>query len=126
MLGLDTWGLDVVLWFQNWRTPPIESLVLFFHEMGQLLPYMLLLPIFFWCVDRRFGARLAAWFVAGVYLNSQLKVLFGLLNLVSLMLNRFYFSSVNYFRVSDDPHPITHLKLSSKDLRSRNFIAGAG
>jgi membrane-associated phospholipid phosphatase len=78
MLGLDTWGLDVVLWFQSWRTPPIESLVLFFHEMGQLLPYMLLLPVFFWCVERRFGARLAAWFVAGVYLNSQLKALFGL------------------------------------------------
>lgn len=78
MIGLDTWGLDVVLWFQSWRTPLVETYVLIFHELGQFIPYMLLLPFFYWCMDRHFGARLAGWFLAGVYLNSALKAVFGL------------------------------------------------
>lgn len=37
MLGIDTWGLDVVLWFQSWRTPLIEWLALFLHDMGPVV-----------------------------------------------------------------------------------------
>jgi membrane-associated phospholipid phosphatase len=78
MFGIDTWGLDVVLWFQEWRTPFIESVALVFHQLGQVTPYLLILPIVYWCVERRFGARLVVWFVAGFQLNNIAKILFDM------------------------------------------------
>jgi len=39
--------------------------------------YLFLLPLIYWCVDRRTGARLAVLFLVSAYLNSAAKVLFA-------------------------------------------------
>jgi hypothetical protein len=39
--------------------------------------YLFLLPLIYWCLDRRTGARLAVLFLVSAYLNSAAKVLFA-------------------------------------------------
>jgi len=67
------WGLQWVLWFQSWRTPLVEALFLPFHYLGTEDAYFLILPLVYWCIDARFGRRLAYVFLLNVWLNSWLK-----------------------------------------------------
>ncbi|MBW2364230.1 MAG: phosphatase PAP2 family protein [Deltaproteobacteria bacterium] len=50
------WGIQVVLWFQHFS------------------PTMLFLPLIYWCVDRRTGARMIILFLFSVYVNAFAKL----------------------------------------------------
>ncbi len=74
MGGIETgWGLQVILWFQSWRTPLVESLGLVFHTLGSQEFFLILLPFIYWCVDASLGRRLTALFVLNAWLNGALK-----------------------------------------------------
>ena len=71
--------MDVLLniWFQSlgmWLRP----LMLFFSELGTERFYMLVMPLFFWCVDVGLGLRLAALLLWGNAVNFYLKLTFHL------------------------------------------------
>ncbi len=71
------WALQVILWFQSWRTPLVADIALVFNFLGTenfLLP---LLAFVYWCVDAAFGRRLTILFVINAWLNTWIKDLFN-------------------------------------------------
>ncbi len=67
------WGLDVILWFQSWRTPFVETLGLIFAFAGSEEFYLALLPLIYWCFDASLGRRLAALTLISFWANAWLK-----------------------------------------------------
>lgn len=77
MSGMELgWGLDLVLWFQSWRTPLIETLGLALAFLGSETLYMLVLPLIYWCVDSGLGRRISLFVLMTLWLNSALKLAF--------------------------------------------------
>jgi undecaprenyl-diphosphatase len=67
------WGIDVVLWFQQFSPAldlPFKSLTF----LGNLEFFLILMPLIYWCLDRRLGARLLILFLISAYINSVAKV----------------------------------------------------
>lgn len=76
MTAIETgWGLEIILWFQAWRTPLIETVGVIFHYLGSEQFYLVILPLIYWCVDAAFGRRLALFFLLASWSNSWLKSL---------------------------------------------------
>jgi membrane-associated phospholipid phosphatase len=67
------WGLDVVLWFQTWRTPLIALVGMLFHGLGSEPFYTLLIPLIYWCFDTRLGRQLGPLFLFTAWTNAWLK-----------------------------------------------------
>jgi len=68
------WGIEVVLWFQQFSPAldlPFKSLT----SLGNLEFFLILMPLIYWCLDRRTGVRLLILFLISAYLNSIAKVL---------------------------------------------------
>jgi membrane-associated phospholipid phosphatase len=68
------WGIEVVLWFQQFSPAldlPFKSLTF----LGNLEFFLILMPLIFWCLDRRLGARLLILFLISAYINSVAKVI---------------------------------------------------
>jgi membrane-associated phospholipid phosphatase len=68
------WGIDVVLWFQQFSPAldlPFKSLTF----LGNLEFFLILMPLIYWCLDRRMGARLLILFLISAYINSVAKVI---------------------------------------------------
>ncbi len=70
------WGVNVVLWFQQF-SPTLDLPFKALTFMGNEEFFLLLLPLVYWCLDRRSGARLTVLFLFSAYLNSAAKVLAG-------------------------------------------------
>ncbi|MBL7184661.1 MAG: phosphatase PAP2 family protein [Anaerolineae bacterium] len=70
------WGINVILWFQQF-SPTLDLPFKVLTFMGEEEFFLLLLPLVYWCLDRRFGARLAILFLFSAYLNAAAKVLAG-------------------------------------------------
>jgi membrane-associated phospholipid phosphatase len=67
------WGLDVVLWFQSWRTPLIELVSRLLDLAGSQVFYTLLFPLIYWCVDARLGRQLGPLVMFTAWANAWLK-----------------------------------------------------
>lgn len=73
MEGLYAWGLQII---QALQQSPSLPLLIFFRAitfLGEEPFYLLLLPLIYWCVDYRLGARLTIVFLLAVWLNVILK-----------------------------------------------------
>ena len=58
MQSILDWGANVVLWFQQFH-PVLDLPFKGFTLLGEEEFFMLMLPLVYWCLDRRTGARLA-------------------------------------------------------------------
>ncbi len=67
------WGLDIILWFQSWRTPLIEVIGRLFHYAGSEEFYLTILPLIYWCADASFGRRFGPLFLISLWSNAWLK-----------------------------------------------------
>jgi membrane-associated phospholipid phosphatase len=68
------WGIEVVLWFQQFSPAldlPFKSLTF----LGDPEFFLILMPLIYWCLDRRMGARLLILFLISAYFNSVAKVI---------------------------------------------------
>jgi membrane-associated phospholipid phosphatase len=68
------WGIEVVLWFQQFSPGldlPFKSLTF----LGNLEFFLIFMPLIYWCCDRATGARLLILFLISAYLNTIAKVL---------------------------------------------------
>jgi membrane-associated phospholipid phosphatase len=68
------WGVEVVLWFQQFSPAldlPFKSLTF----LGNLEFFLILMPLIYWCLDRRMGVRLLILFLISAYINSIAKVI---------------------------------------------------
>lgn len=68
------WGVDWVLWFQQF-SPALDLPFKVFTFTGDEIFYLLLLPLIAWCVSMRFGIRLMILFLLNTYLNSVAKLI---------------------------------------------------
>ncbi len=71
------WGLDVILWFQSWRTPLSETFFLIFHYLGLEEFFLAALPLIYWCVNEAWGRRLTIFFMINAWLNALVKEAWG-------------------------------------------------
>ncbi|PKL24147.1 MAG: phospholipid phosphatase [Spirochaetae bacterium HGW-Spirochaetae-3] len=72
-----TWGVDVIRAIQTVSSPGLTSAMRILTLAGSEYFYMLFLPVLFWCVDERFGARFGIVFLLSTFVNGWLKVVFA-------------------------------------------------
>lgn len=77
MEAMIAWGLDVIRAVQTIENPVLTAAMRAITLLGSEYFYLIALPVFFWCVDARFGLRFGAVFLASSFINSWLKVLLG-------------------------------------------------
>lgn len=70
------WGISVILWLQQWR-PAFDGIFEAITFTGDEMFFLLFLPLVYWCLDRRTGARLTLLFLVSAYINAAAKVIAG-------------------------------------------------
>jgi membrane-associated phospholipid phosphatase len=70
------WGIQVILWFQQF-SPALDLPFKAFTFLGDETFYLIFMPLIYWCIDRRTGARLFFLLLFSAYLNAVAKVLAG-------------------------------------------------
>ena len=75
MESLLNWGVDVVLWFQQF-SPALDLPFKALTFMGDEAFYLLFVPLVYWCIDRRTGAGLFILLLLSAYLNGVAKEIF--------------------------------------------------
>ena len=68
------WGIEVVLWFQQF-SPALDLPFKVLTSLGDKEFYLLLMPLVYWCIDRRPGARLFMLLLFSACLNEGAKLL---------------------------------------------------
>jgi membrane-associated phospholipid phosphatase len=74
MESLLNWGIEVVLWFQQF-SPALDLPFKALTFMGDEAFYLLLMPLVYWSIDRRTGAGLFILLLFSAYLNAVAKVI---------------------------------------------------
>ncbi len=68
------WGIEVVVWFQQF-SPAFDLPFKVLTSVGDKEFYLLLMPLMYWCIDRRVGAKLFVLLLFSAFLNESAKVL---------------------------------------------------
>jgi len=68
------WGIEVVLWFQQF-SPALDLPFKVLTSLGDKEFYLLLVPLVYWCINRRAGARLFMLLLFSACLNEGAKLL---------------------------------------------------
>ena len=68
------WGIEVVLWFQQF-SPALDLPFKILTFLGNLEFFLVFMPLIYWCVDRRAGARLLVLFLLSASLNAIAKAI---------------------------------------------------
>jgi membrane-associated phospholipid phosphatase len=70
------WGIQVVLWFQQF-SPALDLPFKALTFLGDETFYLVFMSLFYWCIDRRTGSHLVFLLLFSAYLNAIAKVLAG-------------------------------------------------
>jgi len=70
--------VELLLALQQYSRPSLDAFFHFFSFLGSEYFYIVILSWLFWCVDRRWGIRLAIVLFASFYTNFNLKEVFAL------------------------------------------------
>ena len=74
MEGLLNWGVEVVLWFQQF-SPALDLPFKALTFMGDEAFYLLFMPLIYWSIDRRTGAGLFILLFFSAYFNAVAKII---------------------------------------------------
>jgi membrane-associated phospholipid phosphatase len=74
MESILNWGIDVVLFFQQF-SPALDLPFKVLTSLGDKAFYLLLMPLVYWCINRREGARLFLLLLISAFLNEAAKYL---------------------------------------------------
>ncbi|MDR1177622.1 MAG: phospholipid phosphatase, partial [Spirochaetaceae bacterium] len=77
MENIYTKGLELIHFIQGYENPALSAAMKGLSFLGSPVPYLVLVPLLFWCVDERRGLRLALLLLFSAWLNSSLKMLFA-------------------------------------------------
>lgn len=66
-------GYKIILWLQSFQNPVFDAFFVAISALGVKEFYILAIPLVYWCVDKRLGARLCFIFLIGMFLNSWVK-----------------------------------------------------
>lgn len=75
-MGGGTGGYQVILWCQSLQNQFLDWVAILATFLGTETFFVLFVPFFYWCVDKKLGIRLALVFLFSVYFNSFFKELF--------------------------------------------------
>ena len=70
------WEMDLIVWFRS-TLPNLEGVFEAITSLGGEMFFLVLLPLLYWCLDRRTGARLTILFLISAYVNGAAKLLFS-------------------------------------------------
>lgn len=70
------WEMDLIVWFRS-TLPNLQGVFEAITSLGGEMFFLVLLPLLYWCLDRRTGARLTILFLISAYVNGAAKLLFG-------------------------------------------------
>lgn len=73
MASLLDWGILLILWFQQF-SPALDIPFKALTFLGDETFYLIFIPLLYWCVDRRIGARLFFLLLISAYTNAIAKV----------------------------------------------------
>ncbi|MEJ2556298.1 MAG: phospholipid phosphatase, partial [Anaerolineae bacterium] len=76
MEGIWRWGVAVIIAIQAIHTPMMDAFFNIVTSLGSEEFYLLLLPLLYWCIDKRLAQRLAYLFLFSAYSNAGLKDFF--------------------------------------------------
>jgi len=68
------WGIDIILWLQK-GSPSLDLPFIALTFLGNEGFFIVLIPLVYWCYDRRTGVGLAVLFLISVYFNEAAKVI---------------------------------------------------
>jgi membrane-associated phospholipid phosphatase len=74
---LYSWGIEVIEGMQALGGPTLDALFKAITFVGNEEFYLLLLPLVFWCIDERLGAKLIYLLLIAGFINFALKELFA-------------------------------------------------
>jgi len=97
LLSIEPWGTATILWAQSWSTPLLDR---FFHVsafLGDEGFFFVLLPLVYWCINKRAGRWLAYGLLLSLYANSFIKHIF--------MISRPSDPRIRIMRPVDPPNP---------------------
>jgi Membrane-associated phospholipid phosphatase len=72
-----SWGLDVVRSFQSLASPALTATMRGISLVGTEYFVLAILPLIYWCVDKRRGIRIGALVLMSAALNTRLKLAFA-------------------------------------------------
>ncbi len=78
MSGLESLSTSFILWLQSFGSPAADLVFQLITFLGDEKFYLLLLPLVYWCFDKRLGIRLAVLVLASNTVNLWCKYAFGL------------------------------------------------
>jgi membrane-associated phospholipid phosphatase len=73
LMDLIPWGYRILLEIQEWRTAGLNSFFLGVTAMGDAPFYIMLLPILYWCANKRVALGLTLAYLSSTYVNNMLK-----------------------------------------------------
>ncbi len=76
--SLMPWGTEALVAIQSYSNEWLVALFTFFTYLGYEEFYLILLPLIFWCIDKRIGAGLGYLSMLSAWLNSVVKYLFAI------------------------------------------------
>jgi membrane-associated phospholipid phosphatase len=77
MEGVWEWGLELIRAVQSIHGPALDAIFKAITFLGEEDFFIILLPVFLWCVDFAFGTRMAFFFLFSAIVNSGVKDLFA-------------------------------------------------
>ena len=78
LLSLVPWGTEAIVWVQALSAPWLDKLAVGLTWLGYEQFYLVLLPCFYWCVNRDIGINLAVISLLSAWTNSSLKHIVGI------------------------------------------------
>lgn len=70
------WGIEVILWLQQFH-PSLDFVFESITIAGSEIFFLALMPLLYWCLDRRLGANMFVICLLSLYINETAKVLFS-------------------------------------------------
>ncbi len=67
---------DILHFVQGWSSPVLDKLFVALSALGSEVFYLAVIPVLYWCVNKKTGYRLAVVFLLSVFGNNYLKMLF--------------------------------------------------
>lgn len=75
MESILNWGIDVVLWCQQF-SPALDTPFRIFTFTGDEMFFLLFLPLIYWSIDKHIGIRITILFLFSSYINNLVKSIF--------------------------------------------------
>lgn len=78
LLGLQTWGTDLILWMQQFSSTPLDAFFKAITWLGTPPAYLVILTFLYWCINKRWGVRLLVLAMLSSWVNEVVKSLLRL------------------------------------------------